>query len=98
MDESACPGCKRRDEEIAELKRRVAALEARLNTNSGNSSTPPSANPLWAKAAFVKKKSKRKRGGQPKHPPHLKQLFPAERVTRTVPIVPATCADCGSAL
>jgi len=98
MDEPACPGCKRRDEEIADLKRRVAALEARLNTNSGNSSTPPSANPLWAKSPFVKKKSKRKRGGQPKHPPHLKQLFPPERVTRIVPIMPATCADCGLAL
>jgi transposase len=98
MDEAACPGCKRRDEEIAELKRRLAVIEARLNTNAGNSSTPPSANPLGAKAPVVKKKSKRKRGGQPQHPPHLKQLLPPERVTRTEVILPATCDDCGSAL
>ena len=98
MDELACPGCKRRDEEIAELKRRLAVIEARLNTNSGNSSTPPSANPLGAKPAVVKKKSKLKRGGQPEHLPHLKQLLPPERVTRTVPIVPATCNGCGLAL
>jgi transposase len=98
MEETACPGCKRRDEEIAELKRRLAVIEARLNTNSGNSSTPPSANPLGAKPPVVKKKSKRKRGGQPEHPPHLKQLLPLERVTRTEVIVPATCDNCGSAL
>jgi len=98
MDESRCPGCRQRDEEIAELKRRLAAVEARLNTNAGNSSTPPSANPLGAKPPVVKKKSKRKRGGQPGHPPHLKQLLPPERVTRTETIVPPTCEDCGSAL
>jgi len=97
MDETACPGCKRRDEEIAELKRRLAVVEARLNTNSGNSSTPPSANPLGAKPPVVKKKSKRKRGSQPGHPPHLKQLFPPERVTHIKPIVPQTCDSCGSA-
>jgi len=98
MDEPACPGCQRRDAEIAELKRRLAAIEARLNTNAGNSSTPPSANPIGAKPPVVKKKSKLKRGGQPGHPPHLKQLLPPERVTRTEVIVPATCAGCGSAL
>jgi transposase len=99
MDETTCPGCKRRDEEIADLKRRLAVLEARLNTNSSNSSTPPSANPLGAKPPVVKKKkSKRNRGGQPKHPPHLKKLFPPERVTRVERFVPQTCAGCGATL
>ena len=98
MDESACPGCRQRDDEIAELRRRLAAIEAKLNTNSGNSSTPPSANPLGAKPPVVKKKSKRKRGGQPGHPPHLKQLLPPERVTRTETIVPPTCEGCGAVL
>jgi transposase len=98
MDEPTCPGCKLRDAEIAELKRRLAAIEARLNTNAGNSSTPPSANPIGAKPPVVKKKSKLKRGGQPGHPPHLKQLLPPERVTRTETFVPTACAGCGSAL
>src|SRR6266850_4719521 len=98
MDETACPGCQRRDQEIAELKRRLAVIEARLNTNAGNSSTPPSANPLGATPPVVKKKSKLKRGVQPGHPPHLKQLLPPDRVTRTEAIVPATCAGCGSPL
>ena len=80
------------------MERRLAVVEARLNTNAGNSSTPPSANPLGAKPPVVKKKSKLKRGGQPEHPPHLKQLFPPERVTRIKAFVPQTCDACGSML
>jgi transposase len=98
MDEPACPGCQRRDAEIAELKRRLAVVEARLNTNAANSSTPPSANPIGATPPVVKTKSKLKRGGQPGHPPHLKHLLPPDRVTRTETVVPTACACCGSAL
>lgn len=104
MDVLSCRGCQERDARIAELERqlaqaqqRLANLEARLNIHSGNSSTPPSANPLGAPKA-KKKKSKRKRGGQPGHPPHLKQLLPPERVTRVVPIVPEECGGCHAPL
>lgn len=105
MDEPACSGCRERDARIAELERlvetlmkRVAELEARLKINSSNSSTPPSANPLDAPKPVKKKKSKRKRGGQPGHPPHLKQLFPPERVKRTELIVPEVCGACQAQL
>src|SRR5580658_8000504 len=94
MDASACPGCTERDARIAELERRIAELEARLNTNATNSSTPPSANPLDADKPVQKKKSTRKRGGQPDHPPHLKQLLPPEQVRRTKHFVPDECAHC----
>jgi len=104
MDVLPCPGCQERDARIAELERQVAQqqqqfanLEARLNTNSANSSTPPSANPLGT-PKNKKKKSKRKRGGQPGHPPHLKQLLPPDRVTRAVPIIPEACSGCHAAL
>jgi transposase len=94
MDAPDCPGCRARDARIAELERRVAALEARLGTNSSNSSLPPSANPPGADKPVVKKKSKRRRGGQPGHPPHLKQLLPPDRVTHVEVFVPTQCAHC----
>jgi len=98
MERPTCSGCSERDARIADLERRLSELEARLKTNAANSSTPPSANPLGADAPVTKKKSKRRRGGQPGHPPHLKQLLPPDRVTRTESIVPAVCSGCRAPL
>jgi transposase len=105
MAEPLCPGCRLRDERIAVLERRVAELEAvvqklsmRLNTNSQNSSLPPSAQPLGAVKPAGKKKSKRKSGGQPGHAPHCKQLLPPERVNLVIPLVPTICEHCDAVL
>lgn len=98
MASPECPGCRARDARIAELERRVATLEARLGSNSTNSSLPPSANPLGAPKPVVKKKSRRRRGGQPGHPPHLKVLLPPERVNRVERFVPQDCEHCQAAL
>src|SRR5713226_8949888 len=98
MDVMGCPGCKERDTRIADLERRLAELEARLKTNATNSSTPPSANPLGADKPVKKKKSKRRRGGQAGHPPHLKQLLPPEQVTDTKHFMPSECANCHAEL
>lgn len=105
MAEVTCPGCLERDRRIAALERRVAELEAlardlttRLGTNAANSSTPPSANPLHAPKPVVKKKSRRRPGGQPGHPPHLKQLLPPERVQETVVFAPTRCRRCQAPL
>jgi transposase len=94
MEASDCPGCRARDAIIADLQQRVATLEARAGTNSSNSSLPPSANPPGAPKPVIKQKSKRKRGGQPGHRPHLKQLLGPDRVDRIVPLVPVECAHC----
>src|SRR5207302_6682276 len=105
MDGPVCQGCRERDAliatlqaRIAELEQRLAALEARLGTTSSNSSLPPSANPLGAPKPVAKKKSRRKPGGQPNHPPHLKQLLPPERVTKTCVLVPPHCEQCQAPL
>lgn len=94
METVACPGCLAHLTRIAELERRIGGLEARLNTNSTNSSVPPSANPLDAPKPVSKKKSKRRRGGQPGHPPHLKPLLPLERVDEVVIFRPTQCDHC----
>lgn len=98
MESVACPECRVYKARIAELEQRIATLEARLGTNSSNSSVPPSANPLGAPKPVKKKKSKRKPGGQPGHPPRLKQLLPVERVNHTKPFVPKQCDHCHAPL
>jgi transposase len=76
----------------------VRDLLAKLNTNASNSSTPPSANPLGAPKPVKKAASERERGGQPGHPPHLKQLLPPERVRFWRYFVPEECANCHAPL
>jgi transposase len=100
MDLPECPGCRERDARIADLERRLSALEARLKINSSNSSMPPSSNPPGVKPPLPKKKkkNKRSRGGQPGHPPHLRELLPAEQVSRTKLFVPDKCDSCQSPL
>src|SRR5262245_3944290 len=100
-----CPGCQERDAALAALQGRVAELEAtvrdlttRLGTNATNSGTPPSANPLGAPSPVVRKKSRRRPGGQPGHPPRLKHLLPPERVQHTFQFVPRQCRRCQARL
>jgi transposase len=45
-----------------------------------------------------KKPTGRKPGGQPGHPPHLKQLVPAERVNKVIPYIPEQCEHCQAKL
>jgi transposase len=105
METPTCPGCRERDARIVALEQRVAELEAqlrevmaRLGNNSSNSGIPPSANPLDAPKPVKKRKSGRQRGGQPGHPPHLKQLLPAERIDKVVTYVPQCCGQCHATL
>jgi transposase len=105
MPDPSCPGCRELQGLVLELKEQLRGLEAQVRellakakTDATNSSTPPSANPLGADKPVKKKKSKRQRGGQPGHPPHLKQWLPAEHVTRTQHFVPPTCTRCQTKL
>jgi len=84
--------------EVGELKREVAALKARLNQNSSNSSKPPSSDPPSVKRAPPRPPTGKKRGGQPGHKPHRRDLVPPEQVTATFDIKPETCHGCGAAL
>ena len=106
MDVPFCQGCRERDARIAELEARLAKLEAtvleqarlivdlakklqdRDLPKSGSAGPPDISKPP------AKNPSPRKPGGQPGHPPHLKQMLPAERVCETHAIVPEQCERC----
>ena len=95
----------RQGELIRRLELQVAELERRLGMDSGNSSTPPSKEPLAAKArrkaarrASQRERSKqRKPGGQPGHQGSgLKPEADPDRTERADP--PAQCRSCGAGL
>lgn len=81
--------------EIERLKARVVELEARLKTNSKNSSRPPSSDGL-AKSSpkSLRRKSGRKRGGQEGHPGStLAQVADPQHEIR---YEPGACGGCGA--
>jgi transposase len=87
-----------RDLVIAALRAENAELRARLDSNSGNSSKPPSSDSPFAKPApkSLRGKSGRKPGGQPGHPGNtLRQVAEPDEV---VVHEPGACYGCGAGL
>jgi transposase len=98
MDVPECPGCQRRDDEIAALKAEVAALTRKIDELLRRS-PPPAPRPQERyPQAPAKKATGKKPGGQSGHPPHLKQLAPPGRVQQTFVFVPECCAKCHASL
>ncbi|MFQ5731970.1 MAG: DUF6444 domain-containing protein [Planctomycetaceae bacterium] len=84
---------------IAELRKRVEELEAKLAKNSRNSSKPPSTEHPHAKPPVEKKpKSKRKPGGQRGHQKFERTLIPTADCEDVVPCRPDACRGCGKSL
>lgn len=92
MEPSACPGCRERDARIAALEARVAELEGSVKDLTQRPMPPRAQEPLPKGPA--KKATGKKAGGQPGHPPHLKQLLPPERIQQTIAYVPEQCEHC----
>ena len=84
--------------QVKALQAEVRDLKARLNTHSGNSSLPPSANPPGAPKPPPKPPTGRKSGGQPGHPGHTRLRLPPERVSQVIHHVPKRCEECGADL
>ncbi|MEP6652386.1 MAG: IS66 family transposase [Myxococcales bacterium] len=80
--------------ELWDLQQRFAALEARVNQNSGNSSKPPSSDPPSLKLGPKKKPSGRKPGGQPGHKGSHRELIPVEKVNKVEDHYPIHCGRC----
>ena len=77
------------------LERRIAELEQRLNTNSTNSSRPPSSDPPSVKRPPQGRPTGKKRGGQPGHRHHRRALVPPERLRQVIDCKPPACRRCG---
>lgn len=80
--------------EIETLKAKVKELEEKLNTNSSNSSKPPSQDPFRDRRK--KKPTGRKQGAQKGHKGHSRQLLPIEQVQTIHDLKPNTCPNCQS--
>lgn len=81
--------------EVGRLTSRLAELEARKTPQ--NSSLPPSTQHPHAKPP-KKRKSKKKRGGQPGHQKHGRPLIPTEQCDDVQPLKPTECRRCGTEL
>ena len=84
------------NKQIAVLEAKVSELERKLGMNSSNSSKPPSSDPPGKrKKRRKKKKSRRKRGAQPGHKGHHRELMPQEKVNKLEIVKPRFCEKCG---
>jgi len=79
-------------DKIEFLEKRVNDLEDKLNTNSSNSSKPPSQDPF--RASKNKTPTGRPKGGQKGHKGHKRSLIPIEQVSRVFDLRPSCCPGC----
>jgi transposase len=69
---------------------------AALRKTPRNSSLPPSAEHPHAKPVPQRKKSGKKRGGQPGHSRHERSLIPMDQCHEVVSVKPRACRRCGA--
>src|SRR5947209_2416136 len=87
-------------EQLRQLQQQLADTTAKLNTNSSNSSLPPSADRFHGKRRPPPPPGppRKKRGGQPGHRRHQRLLVPSDQVGQAIPCVPGACRRCGQPL
>ena len=84
---------------IAELEARIEKLQRQVKGKTPqNSSLPPSTQHPHARPQSPKRKSKKKRGGQPGHEKHDRPLIPTEECDDVQPRRPTQCRRCGAKL
>ena len=83
------------EKEIVELKKCIEELERLLGINSKNLSKPPSSDPPGFSAVSPKRRPK-KPGAKKRHQPHLRQLFPPEKVMHRIKLKPEVCFCSGT--
>jgi len=84
---------------IAELQARIEELQRQgKGKTPQNSSLPPSTQHPHARPQPPKRKSKKKRGGQPGHEKHERPLIPTDQCDDMQPLRPTECRRCGEKL
>jgi len=83
---------------VESLLDRIRKLEARVGLSPQNSSLPPSTQHPHARPQPPKRKSKKRRGGQPGHEKHARALIPSDECNEVHPLRPTECRRCGTRL
>ena len=87
------------DPRVAKLEAKILELEGKLRDVIDKLKPPQPPRPSSdLPPGPDKKPTGRKRGGQPGHPPHLKQLAPAERLKEVIRYIPEQCEHCQTKL
>src|SRR5947209_2545453 len=104
----ACGNCKRLQGQVDDLQARLDALSAEFlklreqlataRKDSSTSSKPPSSDIVKPKPTQDVGTAKRSLGGQPGHPKHDRQPFPAEQVSQFFVHLLDICPCCGGPL
>jgi transposase len=85
--------------QVEELRARIEELERQgKGKTPQNSSLPPSTQHPHARPRPPRRKSKKKRGGQPGHEKHERPLIPSEQCDEVHPLRPTECRRCGAKL
>jgi transposase len=85
--------------EIVELRARIEELERQgKGQTPQNSSLPPSTQHPHARPQPPKRKSKKKRGGQPGHEKHERPLIPTDQCDDVQTLKPSECRRCSEKL
>jgi len=85
-------------EQLVRLNERVAHLEEQVRQTSQNSSRPPSSDGFAPAKQSKRQPGKRRRGGQPGHQGHSRDLYPIAACTEVIEHYPAACQACGEPL
>ncbi len=82
---------------VQALQEQNRALQEQLNQTSRNSSRAPSSDPPQSQHPS-RPRGQRRRGGQPGHPGHTRNLVPVEEVDEVVVLKPDQCRGCHAPL
>jgi len=85
-------------QQLAQLRARIVALETQLNQHSQNSSKPPSSDPPSAPPRPTRVPRGRKAGGQPGHPPHDRPAPDPDQIDHIRDHYPERCEGCQTPL